>query len=107
MKHSLRMRVLRRTILLSALSLCGIGYGASPVIHGQKDTPARWFPTRVPEGTTFVGDQACVECHRSKAASQSQSSMRAAMESVAESRILTTHPRLTFRNPRWEPPSGS
>jgi hypothetical protein len=46
----------------------------------------------------LVGDKVCAECHKGKADSQSQSSMGMAMESVKDSKILTEHQKMTFRN---------
>ncbi len=60
-----------------------------------------WRPTRIPAGVKFVGAQACVECHKSKVAVQEKSSMGLALELVAESPILSSHQRLTFRDGKF------
>jgi hypothetical protein len=74
------------------------GNSGASGLSGQKTSVERWNPTRVPPGVTFVGDQVCAECHKNKAVSQSQSSMGMAMESVKGSKILTKHPKMTFRS---------
>ena len=56
----------------------------------------RWNPRRVPPDTVFVGDQACLDCHK-KFASFNHSGMAMAMEQVGESKILTENPQLTMR----------
>lgn len=63
----------------------------------QKKKPM-WRPNKVPAGLTFVGSQACAECHASKVKSQAQTLMGLALEPVATSRILTKFPKLTFRS---------
>jgi hypothetical protein len=52
----------------------------------------------MPAGTEFVGDQVCAGCHTSKVASQLQTSMAMAMEPVADSKVLSTHTRMTFQS---------
>ncbi len=89
--------VLSGTVLvLYLLNFAPVSW-TSPANFGQQRSDERWYPTRVPAGASFVGDQACAECHQSKAVSQRQSSMGMAMESVAESKILSGHPMMTFR----------
>jgi Cytochrome c554 and c-prime len=56
-----------------------------------------WRPTFVPVGTEFVGHQVCAECHESRVKAQQESAMGMAMERIAESLILSLHPRLQFR----------
>jgi Cytochrome c554 and c-prime len=69
---------------------------ASSQISTQEKT-LRWHPRRAAD-TQFVGDSVCAQCHKKVFASYSQSPMRMAMESVAESRVLLGNQRLTFRN---------
>lgn len=57
----------------------------------------KWTPTRVPEGTTFAGDQACAQCHAAYVRNQEKAPMARAMEMVAEAGILRANPRLSFR----------
>src|SRR5215475_3399312 len=88
----------RRAACLASLLICGIVFAVSSATSGQKISVERWNPTRIPQGVTLVGDKVCAECHKGKADSQSQSSMGMAMESVKDSKILTEHQKMTFRN---------
>jgi hypothetical protein len=88
----------KRAACLAYLLFCGAVFGASSATSGQKVSFERWNPTRVPAGVTLVGDKVCAECHKDKAASQSRSSMGMAMESIRDSKILTEHRKMTFRN---------
>jgi hypothetical protein len=98
MSHRGGKRNSKRVACLTYLLICGIVFGVSSATSGQKVSVERWNPTRVPPGMTLVGDKICAECHKSKAASQSQSSMGIAMESIRDSKILTENPKMTFRN---------
>lgn len=101
MDHAARKRIARRTAFALFLLVFGISGGISDwsasAILGQEKPARRWRPTRVPAGTVFIGDQACAECHKTKAATQLQSSMAMAMESIKDSKVLTANPRMTFR----------
>jgi hypothetical protein len=100
MNHSASKEALSRAVFTLYLAIW-IGYWPLPAIFGQKRLAGRWYPVKVPAGTSFVGDQACAECHKSEVITQRQSSMGMAMESVAESRILTAHPRMAFRDGKY------
>jgi len=83
---------------LFTLSLSSTGSTTGTVgVSVQQPFAQRWNPTRVPTGVNFVGDQACAECHQSKATSQRQTSMGMAMELVEDSVILSANPTLTFQ----------
>ncbi|HXG92033.1 MAG TPA: multiheme c-type cytochrome [Blastocatellia bacterium] len=82
--------------MLYLLILAG-GTWATSAIFPQANRAARWHPRRVQAGTTFVGDQVCANCHKNKVASHSQTGMAMAMESVADSKVLTQNPTMTFR----------
>lgn len=88
---------LNRTVLLLYLLVILIVIWSSPAKSGEQQQTRKWNPTRVPSSATFVGDQACLECHESKVTSQRQTSMGMAMESVSESKILSSNPVMTFR----------
>jgi len=97
MNHRGGKRALMFVVCLGHLMICGVVFGVSSDLSGQKISVERWNPTRVPPGVTLVGDKVCAECHRGRAASQSQSSMGMAMESIKDSKILTEHQKMTFR----------
>jgi cytochrome c554/c'-like protein len=68
-------------------------------LNAQPQQPARrWHPTRIPSGSSFIGDQVCLECHKERVIAQRKSSMGMAMESVAESLVFSAHPLMTFKN---------
>jgi Cytochrome c554 and c-prime len=90
--------LLHRTVLALYLLLFFIALSPSPTKFGQQESIRRWHPTRVPPGASFVGDQACIECHETRVISQKQNSMGMAMEVVAESKVLSSYPVMTFRN---------
>jgi cytochrome c554/c'-like protein len=46
----------------------------------------------------FVGSRACVQCHAPEAKAHSHSAMAQALSAVADCQLLSTRPRLTFRN---------
>ncbi|MGH9834852.1 MAG: multiheme c-type cytochrome, partial [Blastocatellia bacterium] len=97
MKHRAKKRALNVAVLFLYLLIVGISYDSTSVSSGQKSFAQRWHPTKVPAGVNFAGEQACAECHKNKVVSQLQSSMGMAMEEVSDSKVLTTHPMLTFR----------
>jgi hypothetical protein len=98
MNYPAGKRFSRRAAFLAHLLICGIVFSVSSATSGQRISVDRWNPTRVPAGVTLVGDKVCAECHKDKAASQSQSSMGMAMESIRDSKILSEHRKMTFRN---------
>ncbi len=57
----------------------------------------RWTPNKAPAHTTFVGSQACAECHGDKVKSHAKTTMGRALETVATADILRNHPKLNFR----------
>jgi hypothetical protein len=105
MNHTSRNRFVRGIALALFILIVEICGGVSGQIYNwttsamlQQGKPARrWHPTRIPTGTVFVGDQSCAECHKDKAATQLQSSMGLAMESIKDSKVLTANPKMTFR----------
>jgi cytochrome c554/c'-like protein len=72
-------------------------------LKAQPQQPARrWHPTRVPSGSSFIGDQVCLECHKERVIAQRKSSMGMAMESVADSLIFSAHPLMNFKNGNYK-----
>lgn len=88
-------------LILCACALCAlavvlISFCASVVI-GQSSVRKNWNPRRIPEGTEFIGDRACGECHKKSFSAFARTGMALAMEPVTESRVLTENPRLTLQ----------
>jgi len=54
-------------------------------------------PRREMAGESFVGREACASCHAEKSRSQSHTEMGHALSIAAESDVLRTRPRMTFR----------
>jgi hypothetical protein len=79
------------------LLIFGAGSWASSIVFPQTSPALRWRPRRVPVGAELVGDRVCAECHREMTASHLKTGMAMAMETVAESRVLTANPAMTFR----------
>lgn len=48
-------------------------------------------------GETFIGAAACASCHREKSQSYSHTAMANALAPAGQSKILQSHPRMTFR----------
>ena len=98
MNHRGGKRALSWAVCVLYFLICGMVFRPSPATSGQKPSAQRWRPTKVPAGTNFAGDQVCAECHKNKAISQLQSSMGMAMESIKDSKILTAHSKMIFRD---------
>jgi len=56
-----------------------------------------WRTNRPFEQAGYVGAAECAKCHEQESATQHETAMGRALESVAGSRILRSRPRLTFR----------
>jgi len=66
--------------------------------HPEKATDFSHFrPRRELPGESFAGREACASCHAEKNRSQSQTAMGHALSIAAESAVLRSHPRMTFR----------
>lgn len=70
--------------------------------QGQMQGPAPassrpWRPNKPFKEAGYVGSEACAECHAGIAAKQHNTAMGNALETVAESRVLRSRPRFTFR----------
>ena len=64
-------------------------------------TFSQFRPRREMPGEQFVGATECAECHAEKSRSQTQTAMRHALGSSADSSVLQSHPRMTFRAGRY------
>jgi hypothetical protein len=76
--------------------ILGVCFWAAP-LFGWQSAVEKWNPRKTPANAEFVGDKVCAECHGNKVASHSASGMAMAMESVADSRVLTANPTMAFR----------
>jgi len=91
MNYSARKRILIAALfVVCLLLLCG-ATRSSFVTFGQNQVVRRWQPKVVPASAIFVGDQACVDCHKDEVTSQRLTSMGMAMEPVASAGVLSSH----------------
>lgn len=58
---------------------------------------SNFLPRREVVGEKFIGSAACANCHRGKSQSYSDTAMANALSPAAQSKILLSHPRMTFR----------
>ena len=84
-------------VVVVYLLMFGAVSWASSFGFPQTSPVQRWRPRRIPVGAELVGDRVCAECHGDKAASHLKTGMAMAMETIAESRVLTANPAMTFR----------
>src|SRR6266498_2929470 len=92
-----RKNALSWIVVALFLLIFGAGSWASSIVFPQTSPALRWRPRRVPVGAELVGNRVCAECHRDMTASHLKTGMAMAMETVAESRVLTANPAMTFR----------
>ncbi len=52
-------------------------------------------------GESFVGREVCADCHKSKNQTQSRTAMAQALKNAAESEVLRSHPKMTFRSGQY------
>lgn len=88
-------------ILLFAIA--AFAFFSSGVVFAQKKTdsvnsPSNFRPRRENVGEKFIGSAACASCHREKSQSYSHTAMANALSLAGQSRILQSHPRMTFRS---------
>src|SRR5438552_13845815 len=88
---------LRWIAVLIYLLIFGAGSWASSIVLQETSVGQRWRPRRLPVGAELVGDRVCAGCHGDKTASHSKTGMAMAMETIAESKVLTANPAMTFR----------
>jgi hypothetical protein len=101
MKHTHRKRKLALTISLALAAFAAFGFSRPAAFSEQSQRGKVWRPARIPAGVNFTGSQACAECHKDKVAVQEKSSMGRALEFVAESPILISNKRLSFRDGKF------
>ena len=61
-------------------------------------TFTQFRPRREVPGESFVGREVCADCHAQKSRSQSHTSMANSLHGAAESSVLRSRPRMTFRS---------
>lgn len=83
------------TFLLLFISAAGFGQSQSGV---KTDNLSDFRPRRELPNQELVGRQVCAGCHMQKNRSQLQTAMAHALSLAADSRVLQSHPRLTFRS---------
>src|SRR5215813_1709949 len=101
MTQTHRKRKLALTILLAFAAFAAFGFSRPHAPSEPSQSGKVWRPTRIPAGVNFIGSQACVECHKSKVEVQEKSSMGLALEHVAESPVLSSNQRLSFRGGKF------
>ena len=88
-------------ILLFAIATF-ICFSASLVFAQKKADSVNSFsnfrPRKEIVGEKFIGSAACSSCHQEKSRSYSHAGMANALSPVAQSKILQSHPRMTFRS---------
>lgn len=99
--HSVNKNALSWLVLVLYLIVFGSITGASGIISPQKSLAERWHPRKVPADAQFVGDQVCAECHKNKVVTHAQTGMAMAMEAVADSKVLTENPNMTFKSGQY------
>ncbi len=99
--HGVNKNALSWVVLVLYLAVFGSVSWASGIISPQKSLAERWHPRKVPAGVEFVGDQVCAECHKNKVVTHAQTGMAMAMETVADSKVLTENPNMTMRSGQY------
>lgn len=95
----MRGRVAKLVLICAAGLVCAIcasrGFITS---HAQQDNFfSTWRPNSDTRGIRYVGNKACVECHKEQA-KELDTPMAHALEVAPDCRIVTTSGKLTFRN---------
>src|SRR5437588_2455678 len=92
-KKTKTIAVLALVVVCLMLPLLSRGQMSAPVPYSS--TP--WRTSKPYEEAGYVGREACAKCHEQEAASQHTTAMGRALEAVAESRVLGSRPKLSFR----------
>src|SRR5436305_6663004 len=92
---------LRKIKTLAALAFTLACLSLPLLSRGQMNAPAPYNPTpwrssKPFEEAGFVGREACAKCHEQESG-QHATAMGRAIETVADSRVLGSRPRMTFR----------
>src|SRR5437588_12364806 len=92
-RHVQAFAALAFTVACLCLPLLSRGQMSAPAPY----TPTPWRTSKPYEEAGYVGREACAKCHEQEAASQHTTAMGRALEAVAESRVLGSRPKLSFR----------
>ena len=94
---------IQKTLALVTSVLCAaICFWSTPSLRGQNQMPessalSKWRPNGSSD-ISYVGSGACARCHTAESATQLTTPMGKALAPAADCQILSTHPRLAFRN---------
>ena len=92
-RHVQAFAALAFTVACLCLPLLSRGQMSAPAPY----TPTPWRTSKPFEEAGYVGREACAKCHEQESASQHTTAMGRAIETVADSRVLVAHPRMSFR----------
>ena len=85
------------TILVALSCLWFSTRAQGPSMSSGESTSLRpWRSNR--KDTKYVGPGACARCHKEESASQLLTSMGNALEAASTAKVLSAHPRLTFKS---------
>ncbi len=93
-----------RSVVVAFLMFVVLWFGSSLPAWSQgsimkRDSMAtKWRPRHGIKNSRYVGPQTCAKCHANKTVTYRKSAMSRALELVADSQILKSHPRLTFQS---------
>jgi len=92
----------KKSLVTAILALWAvIRLGSSSLSDGQVQTQRNplsdWRPTDDSAGIRYVGSRECARCHSREASTQLATTMAHALESSSECKVLSEHPRMTFK----------
>lgn len=93
---------IERTLALITSVLCAAIFWSAPSLRGQDQMPessalSKWRPHGYSD-ISYVGSGACARCHTAESPTQAATPMAKALAPAADCQILSSYPRLTFRN---------
>jgi hypothetical protein len=84
-------------VMVAYLAIFGVGSWASSIVSSQTSALSAGDQERIPVGAELVGDGVALSAMRRKTASHHKTGMSRAIEGIAESKVLTANPLMTFR----------
>lgn len=88
-------RTLLLTMVFFTVTLCSSLFSR---VQSQRDALSRWRPTHELAGGSYVGSNACAQCHVWHTTKRLANAMSRALSPVDGCEILKTRPRMNFRN---------
>jgi hypothetical protein len=85
------------TLALWAVVRLGSSSLSDGQVQMQRNPLSDWRPTDDSAGIRYVGSRACAQCHSREASTQFSTAMAHALESSSECKVLSEHPRMTFK----------